>query len=215
MTADEPLVVVKSSDDLYVEPIWENPIDDIEGPLYQEYIQQNPGYTDILLRQTVADMLLAAGQNLPPQYQLIIRAGHRPLDVQLKLLDGVKQQYLAENPGASQEAALEFARTYVSDPLVKVPPHCCGAAVDVDVRERATNELVDFGCPMNTDDDISFLDSDKINTQQKANRDMLVEAMTTAGFAVNPYEWWHFSYGDQTWADTYKKSGPLYGLIEP
>lgn len=212
--SDEPLVPVVSSKYLLVEPIWEKPIDELEGPLYQDYIRENPSYTQLLLRSTVADMVLDASRNLPDQYKLVLRAGHRPLEVQIKLLGMVKQEYIQKHPEVTEEQALAFARTYVSDPAVKLPPHCCGAAVDVDVIDRQTNELVDFGCPVNTDDEIAALESDKITPQQRENRQMLVTAMTGAGFATFVHEWWHFSYGDQTWADAYKKSGPIYGLID-
>lgn len=212
--SDEPLVPVISSQNVLVEPIWEKPVDEIEGPLYQEYIRQNPSYTQLLLRSTVADMLVAAGKGLPAQYKLVLRAGHRPLEVQTKLLDMVKQDYLYKNPDTSDDQALVFARTYVSDPSIKLPPHCCGAAVDVDVIDRQTGELIDFGCPVNTDDEIAALGSDKINPEQRANRQMLVEAMTGAGFATFANEWWHFSYGDQEWATLYQKPSPIYGLID-
>jgi zinc D-Ala-D-Ala dipeptidase len=31
-------------------------------------------------------------------------------------------------------------------------------------------------------------------------RHVLLDAMTRAGFAINPTEYWHFSYGDAMWA---------------
>lgn len=212
---DEPLVTVKSSRLLLVDPIWQNPIDEIEGPLYREYMQVHPDYNAVYVRQSVAAMLKQAAKNLPARFQLILRAGHRPQEVQLRLLEMVKDRYLHANPKTTEATALAFARTYVSDPAIKLPPHCCGAAVDVDVLDRVSDALVDFGCPVNTDDEIAFLDSEKISRIQKGNRQMLVSAMTRAGFAPFAYEWWHFSYGDQTWADNYGKNGKLYGLIEP
>lgn len=212
---DEPLVGVKETTRLSVEPIWEKPIDEIEGPLYKEYIRKNPGYDQMFVRETVSKMLEMAAENLPEDYRLVIRAGHRPLKVQYQLLDGVKNQYLSKNPGASEEQALEFARTYVSDPSIKLPPHCCGAAIDVDMLSIESGKLVDFGCPVNTDSEVASINTYKISKEQKNNRKILQKAMLESGFAPFDHEWWHFSYGDQIWADFYAKQEILYGIIEP
>lgn len=214
MSANDSLDKLRTSRRLLIEPIWEKPIDEIEGPLYQKYIQRNPDYDAVFVRSGVSRRIARAAENLPTTARLIVRAGHRPIEVQIQLLEMVKAEYLQKNPGASDSKALEFARTYVSDPSIKLPPHCCGAAVDVDVIDLRSGELIDFGCPVNTDDEIAFLDSDRITPQQRANRQMLVDAMIGAGFAPFKHEWWHFSYGDQTWADYYGKPGPIYGLIE-
>lgn len=209
----EPLVPIKSGRTFLVEPIWEKPIDDIEGPLYQAYIRRHPSYNSVLVRSGVCDRLSEATVRLPKPYKLIIRAGHRPLEVQYALLEMVKAGYKTKNPKATDEVALEFARTYVSDPAVKVPPHCTGSAVDVDVVDEQIGELVDFGCPINTDSEIAHLGTDKISHQQRANRELLQGAMCAAGFATFATEWWHFSYGDRVWADYYNHCGPIYDLI--
>lgn len=215
MSKNEPLIPIAAETNILVEPIWENPIDDIEGPLYQEYISKNPIYTNVLVRETVAKKLQKASKNVPKKYKLILRAGHRPIEVQYKLLEMVKQSYTQDNPHASDDESLAFARQYVADPAIKLPPHCCGAAVDVDMYDAATGQLVDFGCPMNTDGEISHVYSNQINEIQKTNRETLRKALLDAGFAPNPNEWWHFSYGDQNWADFYKKPKAIYGLATP
>ena len=214
MNDDDKLVTVVSGNRLIVEPIWEKPIDLIEGPLYLRYIETHPGYKSLYVRSSVASMLKIAANNMPKEYSLVLRAGHRPLEVQQKLLTMVKQAFLQKNPTATDSQALEYARTFVSDPAIKLPPHCCGAAVDVDVLNIGSGKLVDFGCPMNTDDEIAFLGTNKLTKSQQANRQILLEAMLGAGFAPFQFEWWHFSYGDQVWADFYK-SEVKYGLIEP
>lgn len=212
---DDPLVSIVLSKRLIVEPIWEKPIDELEGPLYKEYIATNPNYDAVYARSELAKRLVVAANSLPTRYTMILRAAHRPIEVQIKLLNMLRDQYASDNPNVSAEEALAYARTFVSDPEVKLPPHCCGAAVDVDMLDNETAQLVDFGCPMNTDGEISYLHSDLVNEVQRANRMMLLEAMLAAGFASFPYEWWHFSYGDQMWAHFYEQPRALYGLIEP
>lgn len=213
--SSEPLIGVTSSRRLLVEPIWEKPIDDLEGPLYQEYIKDNPDYTSVYLRREVAKRLSEAAESLHAEFKLILRAGHRPLAVQNKLLRSLMDEYLEDNPEASTNQALEFARTFVSDPAIASPPHCCGSAVDVDMCNSATGQLIDFGCPVNTDSEIAFLHSDKISDNQYNNRLFLLKAMLGAGFASYYGEWWHYSYGSESWAHFYKKPSSLYGLVEP
>jgi D-alanyl-D-alanine dipeptidase len=211
----ERFVSMQNSAQLTIDPIWENPVDDIEGPLYQEYMRTHPNYKAVYLRSSVAEHVYEAAQYLPKRFRLILRAGHRPIAVQLKLLQSLVDEYTRNHHGATPEKALEHARTFVSDPSLKLPPHCCGAAVDVDVLDTETDLLVDFGCQMNTDSEIAFLHSDKISKQQRQSRMMLLEAMLRAGFASLPSEWWHYSYGDQNWAFFHKKDLALYSIAEP
>lgn len=215
MSKNEPLAPVITKANILVEPIWEKPIDDYEGPLYQEYIAKHPAYNKVLVRSSVADRLIKAAQELPSKYKLVVRAGHRPAEVQYKLLEMVRQSYAKDNPDASMDETLAFARTYVADPSVKLPSHCCGAAIDVDLFDNEIGQSVDFGCPMNTDGEIAHVYNDQINDSQKNNREILRKTMLNAGFAPNPNEWWHFSYGDQNWANFYNKISAIYGLIEP
>ncbi len=211
----EVLLSVKPNDRLEIRPIWDDPIDEIEGPLYAQYISKHPNYNAVFARKTVVAMLTRAAHELPSQYKLIVRAGHRPKDVQLELLHMVAHKHKLENPGVSEHEAITYARVFVSDPAVKLPPHCCGAAVDVDVLDVKSGKLLDFGCPVNTDSSIAFLHSSKITSSQKANRIMLLKVMLRAGFASYYAEWWHFSYGDQLWAHFYNQKNALYGVIEP
>ena len=47
-----------------------------------------------------------------------------------------------------------------------------------------------------------------------ANRRILYWAIVEAGFASNPGEWWHFSFGDQLWAQLTQAVAALYGPAE-
>jgi zinc D-Ala-D-Ala dipeptidase len=44
------------------------------------------------------------------------------------------------------------------------------------------------------------------------NRRILYWTMTEVGFANNPNEWWHFSWGDQMWAKIVGSASAHYGL---
>jgi D-alanyl-D-alanine dipeptidase len=52
------------------------------------------------------------------------------------------------------------------------------------------------------------------NEEARANRRLLYWLMREAGFASNPTEWWHFSYGDQMWAQATGTPQALYAGAE-
>jgi D-alanyl-D-alanine dipeptidase len=71
-----------------------------------------------------------------------------------------------------------------------------------------------MGCPPNTDNELSFLHNDMITEAQHQNRMTLLEAMLEAGFAPNPFEWWHFQYGETYWAAFYGEKQTKYDSIK-
>ena len=215
MESSEKMITVDPQESLVLEPIWENPIDKFEGKLYRDYIDQHPRYSQIYLRKEVAHRLYRAANSLPRELKIVIRAGHRPLLVQQALLNQLTDSYLEKYPKASRSEALDFVRNFVSDPSIKAPPHCCGAAVDVELINSKTGELLDFGCSVNTDNELAFLHNKNITLIQKNNRMILLQTMLKSGFASNYNEWWHYSYGDQRWSWFYRKAHAIYGIIEP
>jgi D-alanyl-D-alanine dipeptidase len=210
----DPLVKVEPSEKIIVEPIWAV-AGDLEGGMYADYIAAHPEYDGVYVRSQLLKHLEKAANSLTESYKLIVRAGHRPYEVQKRLLKDVMQDYKNENPFATDEEALKHARMYVSDPDIKLPPHCCGAAVDVDMFDTSIGRPVDFGSPVNEDSDISHLYSEKVTPKQKENRLLLLTTMLNADFSSYYAEWWHYSYGSEQWAWFYHKDSCLYGLIEP
>ena len=210
---DDPLVLAKPSGMIIIEPVW-TLAGDFEGGMYADYIAEHPEYNGVYVRSGLLERLEKAASLLDRRYKLVVRAGHRPLAVQKRLLKECMEDYMADHPDVSKREALEHARTFVSDPDTSLPPHCCGAPVDVDVLESGADRLVDFGSPVNVDDDISYLHYEGISGIAKENRLMLLGAMLDAGLASTPFEWWHFSYGDQVWAWFYGHRDSLYSPVD-
>jgi len=210
---DDPLTQIHTSDKILVEPYWtlEN---DWEGERYADYIAEHPDYIGVFVRSEFASRLLVAAESLDNKYRLVIRAGHRPIEVQRRLLKDCANEFKTDNPGVTDEDALEHARTFVNDPDITLPPHVCGAAVDVDVLDASTGQLLDFGSKVNDDNEKSFLYYPDLTKEQKDNRLMLVKAMLNAGLASCKPEWWHFSYGDQVWAWFYGETNSLYSPVD-
>lgn len=210
---DDPLVQINTNDKILVEPCWTLE-DDWEGKRYRDYIAKHPDYNGVYVRSELASRLQSAANSLDDKYQLVIRAGHRPIEVQKRILIDCANDYVKDHPGTSDEEALEHAREFVSDPNVTLPPHVCGAAVDVEVLDSTTGNLLDFGSKLNDDTEKSFLYYPNLTQEQKDNRLMLVTVMLDAGLASCTPEWWHFSYGDQIWAWFYGETNSLYSPVD-
>jgi D-alanyl-D-alanine dipeptidase len=210
---DDPLVQINTSEKILVEPCWTLE-DDWEGKRYKDYIAEHPDYDSVYVRSELASRLQVAANALDKKYRLVIRAGHRPIEVQKRILIDSAKDYVEDHPGTSEEEALEHAREFVSDPDITLPPHVCGAAVDVDVLDTTDEKLLDFGSELNDDTEKSFLYYPDLTLEQKDNRLILVTVMLDAGLASCMPEWWHFSYGDQIWAWFYGKTNSLYSPVD-
>ena len=102
------------------------------------------------------------------------------------------------------------------------PPHATGGAVDLTLRQIGGDQLFmgsifdDVTAVSNTahfesgGEDLSFSD-----IEAGENRRLLYWVMDEQGFANNPSEWWHFSWGDQMWAKITGAPAALYGPVTP
>ncbi|HEX3568367.1 MAG TPA: M15 family metallopeptidase [Candidatus Saccharimonadales bacterium] len=194
---------------LLVRPFWVDDPESVEGQAYQAHLQRRPDFT-LAVRQSVAERLVQAQTALPKVWRIVLKAGLRPVAVQLQLLQNLQALLQAKHPEWSAKQALAETRLLVADPRLKVPPHATGGAIDIEVYDRSTNQLVDMGARANDETDRGKAYSDQITREQRARREQLYQAMLTAGFANNANEWWHFSYGDAYWALFYDQKRTLY-----
>ena len=82
----------------------------------------------------------------------------------------------------------------VGDPLVD-----CAAPAD----ERFADTSIDMGTGFDCFDPLSATASPKASAQQRENRQILLDAMTDAGFTNLREEWWHYTLDDEPYPDTY------------
>src|SRR5476649_1123532 len=82
----DALVKIESSERILARPNWTIE-GDFEGKRYADYILEHPEYDGIYVRSELAVRLVAAAGKLPSGLSLVIRAGHRPIAVQKRLLE--------------------------------------------------------------------------------------------------------------------------------
>lgn len=100
----------------------------------------------------------------------------------------------------------------VFNPNSGVPPHCTGGAIDVSLTDNKGVEI-NLSEPFRKYYEEPTLISDNISVNAQENRLLLNKIMLENGFAPNPREYWHFSYGDEAWASYYDKS-KLYEEVD-
>ncbi|MFE7354236.1 M15 family metallopeptidase [Streptomyces sp. NPDC057543] len=92
-----------------------------------------------------------------------------------------------------------------------------GAAVDLTLVDADGVEL-GMGTAVNANPEVSagacYTRADNISPHARANRNILVTALSSAGLVNYSTEWWHFSYGDRYWALTKRQKAALYGPAE-
>ena len=181
------------------------------------------------LREEVVNRLVKVNDYLisKSSFNLLIYDSWRPLEVQEFMF---KRAFLLECEKLDIDASLKNMKSYPST-LKKVekfwaypsfdsrcpPPHSTGGALDVCLSDKEGN-LVEMGSKVDQMDETSNPDfyANKKNDEAiiwDSRRNLLREIMTKFGFAQHPYEWWHFSYGDQLWAWKNKKEIAFYGQI--
>jgi len=177
------------------------------------------GKSPYYLRQTVLKRLVQAQDGLQQCYsgwRIQIFDAYRPLAVQQYMVDYMFAETVAETLEARgieqltddlRQAILtqvyQFWAVPSSNPNTP-PPHSTGAAVDVTLVDAA-GRAIDMGSAI---DEMSprshpdyFAEAEGAGDRViQTHRQILKDAMISAGFRQHPGEWWHFSWGDQLWA---------------
>lgn len=135
------------------------------------------------LQRPVAEALIAAHKELQREgFGLIILDAYRPWYVTWMFW----------------EAIPENLRQFVADPA-SGSRHNRGAAVDLTLYHLQSGRPADMGSGYDEFTERSFPDYRGVTAQERENRNRLRRAMENQGFAIYPYEWWHFDH--RTWSE--------------
>ncbi|WP_446904192.1 M15 family metallopeptidase [Burkholderia sp. YIM B11467] len=179
-------------------------------------VVSNPSPHFLKVRRGIAERLVVAAHALPAGLRLYVKEGYRPLGLQREYF----ADHLAElrgtlNPLPSDETLYELASHHVAPP--EVAAHPTGAAVDLTLISADGIEA-DMGSIMNATDHESsgacYTHNAFISRAAAHNRQVLIAALTGAGFTNYPSEWWHWSFGDRYWAVMQRESHAIYGPVE-
>jgi D-alanyl-D-alanine dipeptidase len=200
-------------------------------PRNPPYYAVIPGATRALLvRQGVGKRLAAVNARLAVAgLELFLFDGWRPTAVQTYFHDVWMPAELRKADPTLEGAALvrEVERYWAAPTRPGAPPapHNTGGAVDLTIRWADTREplwmgtLFDDVCPASHAAHFERRAPAPTLTlsedEAMRNRRLLHWLMRDAGFAHNANEWWHFSFGEFTWARITGAPVFFYGAIEP
>lgn len=167
------------------------------------------------VRQGLLTRLLHAQSLLPAGVRLLFIEGYRPPVLQRRYFQEYSDDLTRAHPDWPASRIREAASRYVSPP--EIAPHSAGAAVDVTLVDHAGREL-DMGTRVNASPEepqgACYTHAPNISTQARTNRATLGAALSEAGLANYPSEFWHWSYGDRYWALRTNRLTALYGTVE-
>lgn len=163
----------------------------------------------VLLRKSVAMKLYKVADRLPDDVYLKVYSAFRSRITVYNTWKSEEERLTKENPNMSRAALLELVNAKVASPNADMGGHDTGGAIDVALCDKNRNDL-DFGTKYQERHKKVYL-----TKEQKENRKMLKNFMKSQKFVNTPGRWWHFSYGDKTWA-AYKgkRNGAFYGAVE-
>jgi D-alanyl-D-alanine dipeptidase len=188
------------------------PLVPVDGELPTFRVYRHLGFAtmphEVRLREGLVERLAAARESLPAPFSLVVIDGWRSLAFQRELLDYYSQLHTT-------------VAGYVSDPGDEslVPPHVTGGAVDL--------TLTHDGRPLALGTDFDAFEDDAAVGWFEAPgrggapgaelarrlRRCLASALLAQGLTPLAEEWWHWSFGDQRWADHHGAPRTRYGLV--
>ena len=185
------------------------------------YIQNIPNSLKfIYLRKGVYERIQQALNILPKNLSFILYDGYRPFEVQKHLFNQFLDETKKKHPDYTAEEVLEKTLTFVSYPSTESKyrsPHLTGGAIDLTLGDLEGNEL-DLGTVFDAMDEKSatryFELHPKENGEALINRRILYNSMIAVGFTNYSEEWWHYDYGNVTWARRVGAPVGIYGAIE-
>ncbi|MGI8924386.1 MAG: M15 family metallopeptidase [Fimbriimonadales bacterium] len=166
-----------------------------------------------LLRRDVAHRLCRAAESLPDGYRLAIVEGWRPPHIQRRMYRAALRRWKEIHPDWSDLALRRLANRFTAPPNIKVPPpHTTGGVFDLLLADGEGSEL-DHSSPYESRDRRAYpFAAPGLTKEARSHREILREALESAGITNYPSEYWHWSYGDQGWA---YRGGHLHAIYGP
>ncbi len=87
--------------------------------------------------------------------------------------------------------------------IARKSTHCRGSTVDLNIIDKANGRMLDMGTRFDFMDVLSHPDNRDVSEEAFANRNFLKKLMNDFGFEGIDQEWWHFTFRDEPYPDTY------------
>ena len=190
------------------------------------YVSVPGSIAELYLRKSVAGKLMDVNARLKPAgIELYLFDAWRPQAIQRYFHDVWFPEWLVKRqPHLAGQTLVEEVEKYWAAPTAgenSPSPHSTGAALDLTLIFSDTRQPLFMGGIFDDLTEEAWTDgferkavASMSDEEAQANRRLLYWAMTEAGFANNPTEWWHYSWGDQLWAKLGGHAGAHYGGVQ-
>ena len=144
--------------------------------------------------------LAKAAEDLRKQgYRLLIWDAYRPQKAVDNFVAWINDP---NNPGDKSFYPKLNKEDLIGHYISKHSGHTRGSTVDLSIVKK-DGSFVDMGGTFDLFSEISHTNYKNLTEEQKNNRKILRTAMLNAGFTGIRTEWWHFTFKDEPYKDTY------------
>ncbi len=191
------------------------------------YVSVPGSVAELYLRKSVAAKLADVNARLKSLgIELYLFDAWRPQAIQRYFHDVWFPEWLVQRqPHLAGQALVDEVEKYWAAPTAGAnspSPHSTGGALDLTLIFSETRQPLYMGGIFDDLTEEAWTDGFELKAcvsmsdeEARANRRLLYWAMTEAGFANNPTEWWHYSWGDQMWARLGGHAAAHYGGCDP
>ncbi|NQT62445.1 MAG: alanine racemase [Candidatus Marinimicrobia bacterium] len=173
-----------------------------------------PGYK-FMVREAVYEKIGRISKRLDMEDKTLwLRSAWRSFEHQRLLWQERVAQLQIEYPKKELEEIEELVSYFIAPPSKSM--HATGGAVDALIYDLKQNAIMRFG----TNDGFKITLNDKcypyhpyITPEAKNNRKLLIGLFEAEDFVVDLKEYWHFDYGNVSWAIDKGKDQAIYGVI--
>ncbi|MBD2814874.1 M15 family metallopeptidase [Xenorhabdus sp. Flor] len=172
------------------------------------------------VRKSVAEKLVKASQLLPSHLGILVLDGWRSRETQQALQEKTQAKIAERYSQLSIEEQKKLLEQFVAPaPTAQNPisPHLTGGSVDVTLFDMTSGKALFMGTEFDEVAELSYTaaleNTPENNMPAILYRRILYHAMIQVGFTNLPTEWWHYDYGNSSWA-FYKNSHAIYGAVD-
>jgi D-alanyl-D-alanine dipeptidase len=166
-------------------------------------------------REAVCEKIGRISRRLAAQDKvLIIRSVWRSFAHQTRLWDEKVKVMQRKHPHKHLEDIEEIVSNFVAPP--KESMHATGGAVDALIYDSQTDRVLDFGNNEGLTlelNETAYPYHPDISSEAKRKRELLIHLFEAEDFVVDILEYWHFDYGNVSWATGKGEECARYDVI--
>ena len=171
---------------------------------------------DFRVREAIYEKIGRIGKHLEKQDKvLIIRSVWRSFEHQRRLWEEKFAEIQQRYPGKSPDEIKEIVSLFIAPATESM--HSTGGAVDALIYDVKNDCVMDFGNNVGLKlqlDETCYPYHPEISPEARQNRKLLIDLFEEEDFVVDILEYWHFDYGNTSWATEKNKEFAKYGVIE-